>query len=283
MGRSTLGEWLEKGAAMFGGAHKILLDRILADNAVTYCDETSWIIGNKVAKSVAYVYDDGSRGRQVLVDLLSGRHIKAMHTDGYTAYYYLQSQGILQICCGAHVWRKITEWYELTGDPDAKCLLLDLQWLFIQDAQLKEEGAPPDEVVRRRNSTDTTTVITRFTSRLELLKIKIDSLPKKGRTAVNYALNTQARLFRWREDADFELDNNFSERAARPVALSRKTSLHNCSHHGARSKAVLRSFIETCRLQGISIVRYMTDYFNAVCSGRTDYENLLPATISIAR
>lgn len=295
--RSTLGEWLEKGAAMFEEAHKKLLDRILADNAVTYCDETwerlhlkditkkvyTWIIGNKVAKSVAYVYDDGSRGRDVLVNLLRGRNIKAMHTDGYTAYYYLQALCIIQICCGAHVWRKIKEWYELTGDPDARCLLLDLQWLFIQDAKLKEDGAHPEEVLRRRKSAETTEVITRFEARLEVLKTKLDSLPKKGRTAVNYAINTQSKLFRWREDADFELDNNFAERAARPVALSRKTSLHNCSHHGAKARAILRSFIETCKLQGIGIVRYMTDYFNAVCTGRADYENLLPATIGIVR
>lgn len=93
-----------------------------------------WIIGNRKAKAVAYYYDDGSRGRDILVDVLKGRNIKAMHTDGYTAYYYLMELHIDQICCGAHVWRKIKEWYERTNDPDAKMLLLDLQWLFIQEA-----------------------------------------------------------------------------------------------------------------------------------------------------
>ena len=35
------------------------------------------------------------------------------------------------------------------------------------------------------------------------------------------------------------------------------------------------------KLEGISIVKYFTSFFEAVCSGRTDYENLLPATISL--
>ena len=293
--RSTVGGWLDKAATLMEEAYGKLLDQILADGSVCYCDETwdrlhlkdvtkkvyTWIIGNRKAKAVAYHYDDGSRGRQVLVDLLKGRHIKAMHTDGYTAYYYLSELLIIQICCGAHVWRKIKEWYERTEDPEARLLLLDLQWLFIQEAELKESGAPPEEVLMRRNSTETTGVLTRFGARLEKLKLNIDRLPKKGQTAVNYALNMQTKLFRWREDADYELDNNWCERAARPYALHRKTSLHTGSHRGAKVRAILRSFVETCKLEGISIVKYFTSFFEAVCSGRTDYDNLLPATISL--
>lgn len=293
--RSSVGCWLKKAASLMEKAYERLLDQILADGSVCYCDETwgrlhlkevtkkvyTWIIGNRKAKAVAYYYDDGSRGRKVLVDLLKGRNIKAMHTDGYTAYYYLMELNIRHICCGSHVWRKIKDWYERTGDPEAKLLLLDLQWLFIQEAQLKETGAPPEEVLRRRNSTDTTEVITRFSARLEKLKLNIDRLPRIGRTAVNYALNMQAKVFRWREDADYELDNNWCERAARPYSLFRKTSMHHGSHSGAKIHAILRSFVETCKLEGISIVKYFTTFFKAVCSGRTDYENLLPATIKL--
>ena len=294
--RSTVGGWLWKAADLMEKAYEKLLDQILADGSVCYCDETwdrlhlkditrkvyTWIIGNRKAKAVAYHYDDGSRGRQVLVDLLKDRHIKAMHTDGYTAYYYLAELLIIQICCGAHVWRKIKEWYERTNDPEARLLLLDLQWLFIQEAELKESGAPPEEVLRRRNSAETTEVITRFGARLEKLRLDIDRLPKKGQTAVNYALNMQSRVFRWREDADYDLDNNWCERAARPYALHRRTSLHSGSHRGARARAILRSFVETCKLEGIGIVNYFTSFFEAVCSGRTDYENLLPATINLS-
>ena len=88
-----------------------------------------------------------------------------------------------------------------------------------------------------------------------------------------------ARLFRWREDAYYEFDNNWCERIARPYVLHHKISLHTGSHRGAKVRAILRSFVETCKLEGISIVKYFTFFFEAVCSGRTDYENLLPASI----
>ena len=80
-----------------------------------------------------------------------------------------------------------------------------------------------------------------------------------------------ARLFRWLEDADYELENNWCEWASRPYALHRKTSPYTGSHRGAKVRAILRSFVETCKLEGISIVKYFTSFFEAVCSGRTDY------------
>ncbi len=59
------------------------------------------------------------------------------------------------------------------------------------------------------------------------------------------------------------------------------SSMHTGSHRGAKVRAILRSFVETCKLEGISIVKYFTSFFKAVCSSRTDYENLLPATINL--
>ncbi len=92
-----------------------------------------------------------------------------------------------------------------------------------------------------------------------------------------------SRMFHWREDADYDLDNNWCERAARSHALSRKPPLHTGSHSGVKVRAILRSFVETCKLGIIGIVNYFTNVITAICSGRTNYENLLPAIIGVAR
>ena len=134
-------------------------------------------------------------------------------------------------------------------------------------------NSPPEEVLRRRNSTEITEVITRFGARLEKLKLNIDRLPKKGQTAVNYALNMQTKLFRWRKDADCELDNNWYEWAACPYTLYHKTSLHTGSYRGAKVRAILRSLVETCKLEGISIVKYYTSFLSRCVAG-------CPTTIS---
>ncbi|MDE6631847.1 MAG: transposase [Muribaculaceae bacterium] len=81
---------------------------------------------------------------------------------------------------------------------------------------------------------------------------------------------------KWRDDPDYEIDNNFAERAARPVAMHRKTQNHVASHKGAEASCILRSLIETCKLWKVSVCEYLNRIFTAFSVGRTDYENLMP-------
>ena len=41
--------------------------------------------------------------------------------------------------------------------------------------------------------------------------------------------------------------------------------------------------IETCKLQGYSVLEYLEAFFTAIIKGRTDYEILMPSTIGIRR
>lgn len=92
---------------------------------------------------MAYAYDNGSRGRKVIAGLLDGRKVKAIHTDGYNVYFFLKDIGVVQICCGAHMWRKLKEWFEQTDDPEARVLLPDIGELFLMEARFGETNAPP--------------------------------------------------------------------------------------------------------------------------------------------
>lgn len=293
--RQTLEGLDAKIAEMLQPLHDALLDEVLCDDGVIFCDETwyrlhlkegtkkvyDWILANKKAKAVAYVYDNGSRGRKVIVEVLEGRNVKAIHTDAYNAYFFLEDTGVVHILCGAHVWRKIKEWYERTHDPEAKALLLDLGSLFQMDAKLREDNEPPNIVYDMRNSPKTIDTINRFTARVELLLSTCKEIPKIGFKALNYAKEAAAKMFRWRENSDYELDNNTAERAARGVATSRKTSMHHCSHDGAKNDCIIRSFVETCRLRDVSIVEWFKAFFHAMIQGRTDYPNLLPGVLPL--
>lgn len=71
--------------------------------------------------------------------------------------------------------------------------------------------------------------------------------------------------------------DNVSERAMRPVALSRKNWLFAGSERGGRAAAVLFSLIETARLNGVEPYAYPKDVLariNAHCVDRL--EELLP-------
>lgn len=41
------------------------------------------------------------------------------------------------------------------------------------------------------------------------------------------------------------------------------------------------TFIETCKMCGVSTLEYFKEFFKAIMQGRTDYENMLPMTIGI--
>lgn len=290
--RQGLTDWMLTYAERFRPAYNILRDRTLKDNAVLFMDETwarlhlpagdrkvyEWIVANKVEKCVFYFYDDGSRGRKVIEHLLEGRNIKAIHTDGYNAYFFLEGLGIIHIACTAHIWRYIMDWYNATQDPEAKQLLMEIASLYAMEAEIR--GKSSEEILRRRQSDEVTQILTNYKARLDLLALKLDSLPGVGQTALSYALKLYPNMARWRDDADFEIDNNFAERSARPSAMSRKMQLHYGSHKGAEASCIIRSLIETCKLWKKSVFEYVRFYFNAIVNGRTDYENLMPWCMS---
>jgi transposase len=79
------------------------------------------------------------------------------------------------------------------------------------------------------------------------------------------------------EHGMLEADNNTSERAMRPVAVSRKNWLFAGSERGGRAAAVVFSLVETARLNGIEPYAYLRDVLQRINGHRQDrLEELLP-------
>lgn len=280
--------WLHKYAELCRPLYERLKDRVFKDGAVLFMDETwfrlhlptgdrkvyEWVVGNKVENCIMYHYDNGSRGKDVIKELIKGRKIKAIHTDGYNAYIFLEGLGIVHIACTAHIWRYIMDWYNATESEDARMLLAQIAALYTIEAEIR--GKSPEEILDKRKSDEVTAILTNYKARLELLHLRLDALPGIGQTAVNYALKLYPNMEKWREDPDYEIDNNFAERAARPVAMHRKTQNHVASHKGAEASCILRSLIETCKLWKVSVCEYLNKIYTAFSVGRTDYDNLMP-------
>ena len=84
-----------------------LKQQALVKDAIVNCDETwcrvrlrnrrqkkgyIWCMINKAAKIVIFFFDEGSRGRRVLSEFLGDAEIKALQSDAYNAYYYLDNE-----------------------------------------------------------------------------------------------------------------------------------------------------------------------------------------------
>lgn len=95
--------------------------------------------------------------------------------------------------------------------------------------------------------------------------------------AVGYALSNWAALNTFVEHGLLEADNNLSERALKPVALSRKNWLFAGSERGGQAAAVAFSLIETAKLNGIEPYAYLRDVLQRINDHRQDrLEELLP-------
>lgn len=95
--------------------------------------------------------------------------------------------------------------------------------------------------------------------------------------AFGYALSNWDALNTFVEHGILEADNNLSERALKPVALSRKNWLFAGSERGGRAAAVAISLIETAKLNGIEPYAYLRDVLQRINGHRQDrLQELLP-------
>ncbi|WP_338701832.1 IS66 family transposase [Bradyrhizobium sp. 26S5] len=75
-----------------------------------------------------------------------------------------------------------------------------------------------------------------------------------------------------------ELDNNAVERSIRPITLNRKNALFAGSDGGAEHWAIIASLVETCKLNDVDPLAYLTDALTRIVNGHPNNEidHLLP-------
>ena len=115
--KNTLKNWLKKGKRYLDNLIAVLKDKALEKDSILNCDETwckvrrynkylkkyMWVLVNKTEKIVIFFYDEGSRGRKVLTDFLGESEVKAIMTDGYNAYNFLDGTlSVDHLLCMAH-------------------------------------------------------------------------------------------------------------------------------------------------------------------------------------
>ena len=297
--RQTVTNWLEKGSRFFKGVIEYLKDHCLEKDSIVNCDETwcrvkaggkyrkkyVWCLVNRLAKVAIYCYEDGSRGRKALKDILEGRELRALQTDGYNVYLYLDNEmlDIDHVCCMAHGRAKFKYAAEIEHDLNALRFLECFGKLYALEARYIELKLSPEEIRRQRNSPETTEILIEMRSLLDLMKS--ENAPRHGslmKKAVSYLDHFWNQVFLYRKDGDYTIDNSLAERCIRPLANERKNSLFFGSDKMARVSAAYHSVVSTCKLQGYSILEYLKKFFEEIAAGNRDYGKLMPSTIGIS-
>ncbi len=184
----------------------------------------------------------------------------------------------------AHVRAKFY-YAELQGSKDATKMLDLIGLLYELEKEYKQKNLDSETIKARRNDEKTESIVQQIRMKLLELKIQLHQAPETIsallKDAITYLDNARKEVFAYRQNGDFTIDNMAAERAMKPVTNQRKNSYFYYSESGARNAAVFNTFIQTCKPSGISFMSYFRKVMNELKNGRTDYENLLPATIQI--
>ena len=77
--------------------------------------------------------------------------------------------------------------------------------------------------------------------------------------AIRYGLSHWDGLVRFLDDGRVEIDSNTVERSIRGIALNRKNALFAGHDHGAEGWAMIASLLETCKLNAVDPLAWLTD------------------------
>ena len=298
LSRMTLTNWLEKGSFHINKLIGFLKECCLEKDSVINCDETwckvkvksayrkryIWCLVNKAEKIVIYCYEDGSRGHDVLRHILGDHGIKALQSDGYNVYMYLDDNltDIEHVCCMAHARAKFKYALEQGGDLDAAFFLDCMGELYVLEAEYEHGRLSPEQIKTCRNNLKTKEIIIRLRSKLDALLS--DDHPPRGELmekALRYLKAFWTQLFAYTHDGSYTIDNSIAELFIRPLAGERKNSLFFGSGKMASVSAAYHTIISTCKMQGVPVLQYLKEFFKQIVIGCTDYENLLPMTIGL--
>lgn len=278
--RSTLAHWVGAAAAELQPLHDWLVAE-LKKSPKLFCDETPcpvldpgrgqtktgymWALarddrpwGGTLPPVVAYTYAPG-RGAEHAVKLLIGFN-GVLQVDGYSAYDQLaratRAGGPITLAfCWSHLRRKFYELYVGGHQPIATAALARIKELYRVEAEIR--GLPP-EVRRTLRQQKAKPLVEALKPWLEQSLAKV-SKGSKLAEALAYGLNQWNGLVRYLDDGRIEIDSNTVERSIRPLALTRKNALFAGHDMGAASWATAATLIETCKLNDVDPLAWMTD------------------------
>ncbi len=163
--------------------------------------------------------------------------------------------------CNAHARRKFIE--AERNYPEATCVIELYKKLYAIEAETKE-CQPQERLFERKTRSE------------PLLKemvgyvIALNPLPKSAiGKARSYLINHWEGLTAFLAHGTLPIDNNRAERGLRGPVIGRKNFFGNHSRRGAATTAVLYSLIESAKLNGLDLYKYLVNTIDASHRGES--------------
>lgn len=297
--RSTLADWVGRAAYEL----RPVFDALIADlkqSTKLFMDETRAPVldpGSRKTKTgyfwalarddrpwdggappgVAFTYAPG-RGGLHAQRILQG-FTGILQVDGYAGYNRLIAPDrvgpyIRLAYCWAHARRKLVEITRNGSAPIAEEGVRRIGELYRIEAELRGLDAVARLAVRRARSAP---LVADMRTWLKHHRARVAGKSPLGE-ALAYIAKYWDGLCIYLTDGRIEIDNNTVERTIRPIALNRKNALFAGHDAGAENWATIASLIETCKLNAVDPLGYLTTTLAAIVKGhkQSRIEELLP-------
>ena len=238
------------------GRYEQLLEDIRGSPAV-HADETSWYVGEPgwwlwtfTTPQTTVYRVDGSRGSQVVADVLGDEFAGMLVSDCLSSY---DPSDYRKHKCIAHHLRAIAKAEEVPTQQDPSYLS---QWKLLLKSvivihRLAVEGTlRPDDVADKRAALQRWADALLEMPRTQLGDVAVQNRLKKQR----------AHLLGCLEELAAEPTNNRAERSLRPAVIARKLSCGNKTDRGRTTWQVLASLGATCRQRGTDFIQHVAHH-----------------------
>jgi transposase len=297
LSRSTLCDWVMQCGFLLQAVVRAMHRELLADGYIQ-ADETPigvqsaeskgrnhrgylWQYGHPQG-SVIFDYRDG-RGRDGPAQMLKGFRGK-LQTDGYSVYGQLKLDGVLHFACMAHVRRKF---YEAAEVDRSDALLVEIvrviDRLYAIEEQAREAALTSEQRTELRQR-ESRPIMEKLKELILRERQQVQLRKGLAARACEYAMGQWAKLERYLEHGEVEIDNNPAERSIKPVAIGRKNWLHFGSKEAGPNIAAILSVIETCHRLKISAREYLLEVLPRLANETTSQvPSLTPIAWAAAR
>ncbi len=293
LSRQTMSDWLIRCSELLMPLYIALKNQLLAQEVI-HADETPlkvireekttsymWVYccgedklnNNKTKNIVLYDYHN-SRAAQCPITFLDG-YSNYLQVDGYAAYG--KTKAILAGCM-AHARRKFIDAKTAQGKNKtgkADVILNLIGKLYGIETAIKTKGSDEKQQVRQEKSKP---ILDKINTWVTDNKEKIPPKSKLGEALI-YWHNQTHKLETYLKDGRINIDNNRAERAVKPFVIGRKNWLFSNTSRGANASAILYSFVETAKANGLLVDSYLQTCLNELAKKPQSLEHLLPWNI----
>jgi transposase len=275
--RKTMGGWVAQCAKLLDPLYRAMKQELFGSKVIGTDDTSVKVLDRKlsfarIGRIWPYVGDSHhpvivydytpTRSRAGPAKFLEG-YKGYLQADAYSVYdaFFKTERGMTEVGCMMHARRYVFKALESDQQRMGPALHLIARLYAVEErAKALSLSAQERFALRQRVSTRLLAKLHKY-----LLELQPDVLPKSpSGAAVRYALNQWEALTRFLEDGELEIDNGATERANRDIALGRGNWTFFGSDNGGKTAAVLRSFIASCKRNGVEPFAWFHDVLSRI-------------------